>query len=378
MQRADLLAAGRHPLTYCTNVHPADDLAAAEIVYREQAAPTLRASLGEGRLCLGAWWPADVATELASDDAVLARHGDLCEELGVVPMSLNLFPMGRFHGTRVKEAVYEPDWSDDARLQFTLNAARAVARLLQRFGLDYGVMSTVPLGYRGASRDRVPTAGYAENLFRAATALEGIAQETGVRLVLALEPEPWCLLESIAETVTWLVDEAMATAARRGNEKAAREHLGICIDLCHAAVIGESPIDGLQLCLRSGVCVGKVQLSSALVARGPRGREQLLTYDEPVYLHQVWHRGGRRYLDLSEPALAELVLGEDDLLLSHFHVPLHWQGEGALTSTKHEVTTFLDTVLAGALPAGVPLEVETYTNPRIAEEVSFATQYLLA
>ena len=76
MQRDELLAGGRHPLTYCTNVHPADDLDAAERVDRDQAAPILRNALGDGTLYLGAWWPADVAHALASDADRLARHAE--------------------------------------------------------------------------------------------------------------------------------------------------------------------------------------------------------------------------------------------------------------------------------------------------------------
>lgn len=377
MNRSELLATGRHPLTYCTNVHPASDLASAEAVYREHAAPTLRRALGDGPLCLGAWWPADVASALASDETLLARHGDLCRELGLVPLSLNVFPMGRFHGAGVKEAVYAPDWSSPARLQYTLSAGQACAALLRGCGRERGVLSTLPLGFRGKARDQRPSEAHARNVFRLAVAFEALQKETGVHLVLALEPEPWCLLETIDEAVTWIGDEAMALAARWGNEAAVRRHVGVCIDLCHAAVVGESATLGCELCAKSGVRIGKVQLSSALVARGPRGLAKLLAHDEPVYLHQTWRRGGEPYLDLADERLRQCSPAADDVLVSHFHVPLHWEGDAELGSTKSEVTAFLDFVRQDRLPAGTPLEVETYTNPKIAEEVVFATDCLL-
>ncbi|MFQ5506928.1 MAG: hypothetical protein ACE5F1_19325, partial [Planctomycetota bacterium] len=220
---------------------------------------------------------------------------------------------------------------------------------------------------------------HATNLFHVAAALEQLEKESGVHLVLALEPEPWCLLESVQETLVWLGDEAMAVAAEAGNEAAARRHLGLCLDLCHASVVGEDPVELVELCERSGIRIGKVQLSQALVARGPGGLEQLLAYDEPVWLHQTFLEGGEHgpFLDLSDPALRELELGEDDVLRSHFHVPLSWKGEEPLGSSWPELYAFLDLVRAGGLPEGVPLEVETYTNPSIAEELEFAAGYLL-
>jgi len=376
--RIDALHAdGRHPLTYCTNVHPAGDLDEAEAVYRDKAAPALRNALGDGKLCLGAWWPSDVAFALASDQGRLDAHFALCEQLGVVPSSLNVFPMGRFHGDRVKQAVYEPTWASEERLSYSLAAATALASLLQRSGIGYGVMSSLPLGFRGAGRDQRPVEAHAVNVFRLALALEALEKKTGVHVVLALEPEPWCLLETLQETVTWLVDEVMAMAASGGNEAAARRHIGICIDLCHAAVVGEDAIAAVSLCERSGVRIGKVQVSAAIVARGPDGLARLLEYDEPVYLHQTFGRGDRGpFVDLSDPGLGDLELGTDEELVSHFHVPIHWAGQGALVSTKDQVVAFLDFVEGGGLPAGTPLEVETYTNPSIAEELEFAARYL--
>ncbi|MDP6424604.1 MAG: metabolite traffic protein EboE [Planctomycetota bacterium] len=379
VDRANLLATGRHPLTYCTNVHPADDLAAAEAVYRELAAPALRNALGEGPICLGAWWPADVARALAGDEARLRAHGDLLVELGLVPMSLNVFPLQRFHGDGVKASVYDPSWEDETRLEVTINAATAMAVLLERAGIDHGVLSTLPLGFRGADRTGRPTKAHARNVFCAALALERLRDERGVHLVLALEPEPWCVLETISETVTWIADEALAVAARNGNEAAVRRHVGVCIDLCHAAVVGEDPVVGVELCSSANVRVGKVQISAALVGRGPAGRDALVAFDEPVYLHQAFARDARvgPFVDLSEPALRDAELPDDCELVSHFHVPIHEARMGELTTTHPQVTAFLDAVANDVLPVGVPLEVETYTNPQIADEVAFAANYLL-
>ena len=386
MRLEDLRADGRHPVTYCSNVHPAQDLDEAERVLRRSVAPTLRGSLGSSQLCAGLWWPQDVVRDL-EESSRLRCHRDLLIELGLVPLSLNVFPIGRFHDARVKEAVYEPDWSSEERLAYTLAAGRCLAELLRDSAHDSAVLSTVPLGFRGLQREHRPSSEHLRNVFRLACAWEKLREETGVWLTLAIEPEPWCMLESIEEMLRWWVDEALPFAAAQGNEAALRRHVGLCLDLCHAAVVGEDPLEALDLCLRTGLRIGKVQLSAAPVAPDHEALASLIAWDEPVYLHQTWARARDSrdpserpgpWLDLSDPELAREASDSSGAVeyVSHFHVPLHWAGENGLRSTQNEVEAFLDAVRAGALPEGTVLEVETYTNPEIAEEVAWAVQRL--
>jgi sugar phosphate isomerase/epimerase len=383
MKRCDLLADGSSPLSYCTNVHPARGLAEAERVYRQISAPLLRRCLGEGDLLLAAWWSQDLVRSFVEDTASLHAHADLCEELGLRPFSLNLFPMGRFHGgdaqKAVKEAVYQPDWASEERLAYTIDAARSLATICARFSTPSGVMSTLPLGFRGRDRAASPTSAHSQNILRVAQVLAQIESETGVHLELALEPEPWCLLESVSETLCWLDDELAALAARHDSEPLARRHIGLCLDLCHAAVMGEDAVQAHQTIERRGWRVSKVQLSSCLRARGPEGLARLLAYDEPVYLHQCRLASpiAQHFLDLSDPTLAELSLAPEDLVYSHFHVPLLDAGSEPLTTTQDLLLPYLAFVRSGALRPGTPLEVETYTNPAIEEDLRFAVAELL-
>lgn len=375
-----LSSASELRLTYCTNVHPSDDLASMEAVLRSEVAPTLHEVLGgeHPRHLLGAWWPSDVVAAF-EDEARLDAHARVLDELGLVPASLNVFPAGRFHGAGVKESVYEPSWWSDERLAYTIAAARACATILARQGVERAVMSTLPLGFRGRARDRASDERAVANVFHCALALEELLERSGVEIVLAIEPEPWCVLESIDEALHWFVDEALPFAARHGNEAAMRRHVGLCLDLCHAAVVGEDPVEAVRLCARAGMRIGKIQLSSAVVARGSIARDRLLEgFEDPVYLHQTWDRSGRigPFVDLGDELRAAEV-DDETTLVSHFHVPLHWSGDDVLETTQSEVLRFLEACATdGFLDASVPLEVETYTNPRIEEELAYVVAQL--
>ncbi len=243
-------------------------------------------------------------------------------------------------------------------------------------------MSTVPLGFRGQGRDAAPSCDHVENIFRAALALDELHARSGVDIVLALEPEPWCLLETMAEAVAWFEDFALPFAASHGNEAAMRRHIGLCLDLCHAFVVGEDPVACLRDAQRCGLRVGKVQLSSALAARGSKGCDGLRRrFRDPVYLHQTFEANGRvgPFVDIEDQGFLGLNPLEADVFRCHYHVPLHWHGDADVDTSHDVVVQFLEAIEAepSLLPEGVPLEVETYTNPQIVEELAFVVERLL-
>src|SRR5205807_10412426 len=75
------------------------------------------------------------------------------------------------------------------------------------------------------------------------------------------------------------------------------EHLGVCFDCCHQAVLGEDLVASLRTLRGAGVPIGKIHLSSAI--EGPPAA--LRAFDEPRYLHQVVSADGAvRADDLSD------------------------------------------------------------------------------
>ena len=378
-------------LCYGTNVHPAEDLAGILAMLEGPATAVREAYAPGGTLGLGLWLPAKAARAVAASEAAAAEVRARLRDLGLRIDTVNAFPAGDFHGARVKERVYLPDWSDPARLDYTVDVGRALARLL-----DPGsacVASTVPGSWRGwrdgPAEGRVLAAG----LVAAARMLADIADASGVRVVLAPEPEPGCTLETPEEAAAFWRQDLPPALGREGPRLL--PHLGICVDLCHMAVAGADPAEALLWLRRAGVPVAKVQVSAALeVARpGSDGAavEALRRFDEPRWFHQARGRDRlgvwRRAADLPEVFARLDAWRELAPWRIHFHAPLHEASVAGVATTRDLVPPALRALLAAGEPVPV-LEVETYTwsavpgfsgSPadlaaNIAAELRFASQ----
>ncbi|HLU40579.1 MAG TPA: metabolite traffic protein EboE [Planctomycetota bacterium] len=366
-------------VTYCGNVHPGESLAEWLEGHVRAAAGVARASATAGPFPLGVWWPAPVARELAAGGEALACARAALGAHRLAVATANAFPYGGFHDAVVKTAVYRPDWADPRRATFTLDVARAACALAAPGAVV--PISTLPLGFGGGDQ-----AAMRRSLAEVAARLAALEAETGVCCVLALEPEPDCLVETAAQALT-LIQDVRRT---HGETAAVVRHLGVCLDLCHLAVVGEDALAALAALRAAGVPVPKVQVSSCLEARGPSGLERLLGWAEPRYLHQtsaVFADGGRaRVLDLDEVRARKAEFARAERVRTHFHVPVFWDEDGELGSTRREVERFL----AGLTPPWPLLEIETYTwgvlpglsgreedlIAGLAREIAFVRQHL--
>jgi sugar phosphate isomerase/epimerase len=311
------------------------------------------------------------AAELVEPPA-LDRFREQLESLGAYVFTINAFPYGPFHGTRVKEQVYEPDWRTPERRSFTAKAGRILCSLLPEGG--YGSISTVPGGFRPAVRDPASIEAITQHLLAAAADLVVLERATGRTVALALEPEPCCFLETTEEAARFFEEDLLTpdALARFGAltglglpeaEAALRRHLGICYDVCHGAVEYEDPIAALTSLKRAGIEVPKIQLSAAM--RVPVMTEDLLPklrrFDTGVYLHQVVVRDRElaRFVDLPqafEAFEAGRARGEWRI---HCHVPVFLENLGDLGSTQDILVSALRRMRAEAF--STHLEVETYT-----------------
>ena len=333
-------------LSYCSNVHPADDLDGVLRQLDRYAGP-VRETLDAPRLGLGLWLAAPAAASLADDPEALESLRSRLGAHSLEVVTFNGFPYKAFHAPVVKKAVYFPDWTDPARADYTLSLAGILAELLPE-GVDFGSISTVPLGWREGWKEA--SGGAARRaLERVAGGLAKLEARTGKTIRLALEPEPGC----VAETTEGVV------AALRDVDP---EWVGVCLDACHLAVQFEETGEALEMLRASGVPLVKAQLSSALRVERPNDpaqRERLARFVEPRFLHQTREQrtGGVSGVDDLPDALAGGLPGEGEWRV-HFHVPVHHPGD---ETTQGELLKSLDALLGGETPATTHLEVETYT-----------------
>lgn len=353
------LGGGLH-LAYCTNVHRgqtwAETLAALEThtdAVRRRVSPDQPYAIGL-RLAAAA------AAELARPETLDAFRRWLDARNSYV-FTINGFPYGSFHGMRVKEQAYAPDWSTPERLAYTTGLFDLLARLLPE-GVS-GSVSTVPLSFKGFPQSAERQKAYFDHLSACARHLEKLCEKTGRDLHLGLEPEPMCLLETTDETLAFFADWA---AADRDCDRW-RRYVGVNYDCCHLAVEFESAPVSLGRLHDAGLRLSKLHLSSALRVRpDAAARDALRAFIEPVYLHQVVAgKAGtgevfRRHLDLPD-ALADTTPAlPDEEWRIHFHVPLHASPGAPFADTRDHLAGALDWLRAHP-GACEHLEMETYT-----------------
>lgn len=337
------------PAPYCTNVHPAPTLDAA-LAALDEHATGVRAALAADVLPLGWWLPAPAVGEAINQTE---RIHEFLGERGLAVVTFNAFPHGNFHQPVVKQAVYDPTWADEERANYTRNVARLLAALLPE-GASASV-STVPIGWRAAAPDLAVAGAQLRTLADDLAALEA---ETGRRIHVDLEPEPGCVFDRAQHVVDFFDAHLLPGAA----EDRVRRHIGVCHDVCHAAVMFEPQADAIGTYRRAGISIGKVQVSSALkvvfdgTSDDAARRAALAAFAEDRYLHQTSVRretGAVMFHEDLPAALEEGACGEWRI---HFHVPINRAALGPLGSTQDDVAACL-AALGGERPM---CEVETY------------------
>ena len=108
-------------LAYCTNVHRGNtweetfrSLQTDVLSVRKKVCPENRYAIG---LRLGA-----NAAKTLNDPSELKKFKKWLDQNSCYVFTINGFPYGEFHRTRVKEQVYRPDWTSRERLDYTLFA----------------------------------------------------------------------------------------------------------------------------------------------------------------------------------------------------------------------------------------------------------------
>ncbi len=363
---------GRPHLSYCTNIHAGETWDEIEATLASHL-PAVKQQISPDRpMGIGLRLSGVAARELAQPGRVY-RFRHFLAEGGFYVFTVNAFPYGSFHGQRVKEQVYEPDWRTPERLRFTNQVADLLARIAPE-NVD-PTISTVPGAFKANVSTPADVTAIAEGFVRAAAHLHALRRDTGRTIVLAIEPEPACFLETTDEVIRFLKERIFAGdacqlfsnitgAALADAEQALRHHVGLCFDVCHSAVEFEETGEMLEAVRAAGIAVAKIQLSSALrVSAEASDFERLLgKFDDGIYLHQtVERRNGAltRHTDLPAAFAAARSGNAGGEWRVHCHVPVFVESFGDLGSTQQQLRDALR--LCRNREVSPHLEVETYT-----------------
>lgn len=356
-------------LTYCLNIHPGETLDGMMGAISEHTVKVRKAVCPDDRFGVGLRMGQGIVSELVSGR--LAELKAFLKDRSMYVFTVNGFPYGTFHGERVKENVYSPDWKDPARVEYTKNIIHILDELLDEG--EAGSISTVPVSYREWITDERMLEKAVYNLAECAWTAWDLGKKKGKTVVIALEPEPDCWLDK-ADTVIEFFKKKLLPLGRaylavskgldaKTAETVLRRHIGVCLDTCHCAVQFENPSDVIRNFQKEGIKIFKIQLSAAVRAELSKESGLRLTeFMDPVYLHQTRLQipGGPRLVfpDLSEDVVLDPVLYGSEVR-THFHVPLDFSSDGVIESTAFQLdTTFFDLLRGGA---SSHLEVETYT-----------------
>ena len=352
------------PLSYCTNVHAAQSIAEVLEGLDEY---TIRVQQQlQSPVAAGLWLARSVATELLAADGRLEQFAGQLVERDLKCYTLNTFPYGDFHGERVKETVYVPDWTDQRRREYTLDCAKILSELLPE-GTE-GSLSTVPLGFKELPHADDFIERCIDEIVGFANDLDELHSESGKMIRLAIEPEPICMLETTAETLEFF-QKLRSKAADCGALENVNRHVGVCYDVCHQSVEFEDVVDSIEALHQAEVRINKLHISCAIELQNPAdnvdGREALAKFVEPRYLHQTFGRlpsgETRRIVDLNAEFTANppTEFADCDTWRIHYHVPVNEESLGPLQTTRPDLRRAIEAVKN--LDYAPHLEVETYT-----------------
>ena len=347
-------------LAYCTNIHRGEDWAETfaslktyTLKVRDQISPEHPYAIGL-RL-------SDRASHELSDPATLSAFRKWLDQNHCYIFTINGFPFGRFHGARVKENVYRPDWTTHERLAYTNRLFNLLAQLVPR-GVE-GSVSTLPGSFKEFILHADQSKAIRDNLWQCVEHVARLSNESGRKLHLGLEPEPLGLFETSQETVQFF--ERLWEEHPR--DPHFREFIGVNYDTCHLAVEFEEPAEALQRLQDANIKVSKLHLSSALKVKPTEAAcAALEKFADDTYLHQVVSRNDQgqltRYKDLDLALASQAGVGKPSAeeWRIHFHIPLHSPKTELFDNTSDHLLGVLD--LLKANPALCShLEMETYT-----------------
>jgi hypothetical protein len=354
-------------LGYCTNIHPAESWSETLHALEKHVLVVRDKLVATGHQCRDKPYPiglrlsARAAAELLEGDQ-LDRFKDWLAANHCMVFTINGFPYGAFHGTAVKEKVFQPDWTTQERVIYTQNLFQIIAQIAPKS--SGGSISTLPGSHKTFHADE---SLIRKNLIEMAYFIEDLSQKHQIDLHLGLEPEPLGHFENTAETLAFF-ERLHCDAA---NPTLIQQRIGLNYDCCHFAIEFDDAKESLNaIALDAKIRLSKIHLSNALRLNpaDPSALEAIRKFNEPTYFHQVIARRAdgslERFKDL--PLFFEAVdsgnMQPSDFNEArvHFHIPLDAKPTSPLSSTHTHVEETLSWCVRNP-SACQHFEIETYT-----------------
>jgi hypothetical protein len=368
------LGGGLGHLTYSTLVHPGDDWREMRESVAAHVPAVKRVVSPDRPMGVSLRLSGASADALAGDPAERKAFADYLASQDLYVYTVNAFPYGPFKGREVMEQVYEPDWTSEERTRYTMDVADVLVDITEP-AVEPSIQ-TAPLAFRPKVTGQEYVESFTRNLLRVVAHLVDIERRTGRRIKLALEPEPFCFLETTEETVRYFEERVYSAAGSRQLASLTglpvseapglvRRHLGVVFDIGHQSVAFEDITASLELLVAAGIPIFKLQEAAALWVPEVTDEavRELERFTDTIYLSQTTERRDGeliRHLNLRDAIDAwRDSPGGTREWRTHFHVPVFLDEIGGFRTTRSGIEAALR--MHAATPLSDHLEIETYT-----------------
>src|SRR5580704_6644278 len=175
-----LLAKGHH-LAYCGNIHRGETWPEMFTALDQYTLAVKERVHQSGPFGIGLRL-SDTASRQLIDAPALAVFQKWLERNQCYVFTINGFPFGQFHGTRVKEQVYRPDWTSPERLAYTNLLFDLLVQLVPS-GVE-GSVSTLPGSFKEFITSPAQERQIRDNLWRCVEHIAEVSERTGLKLHL--------------------------------------------------------------------------------------------------------------------------------------------------------------------------------------------------
>ncbi len=301
--------------------------------------------------------------------------------------TINGFCYQTFHKKNIKHSIYYPNWNNIKRYNFTKLLIKTLNYLLTE---KYGTISTIPIFYKKTVKTKKVKYYSLQksiiNLMKIIVYLHNFKKKTN--LYICLEPEPDCLLENTNDIIFFYTQHLWkhGTEYLHKNFKIKKKnalllikyYIQICYDVCHFALLEESPHKTFITLNKKSIKIGKIQASLCININEPRSfylKKKFLENIKEItkktqFLHQTELKNLITKKKTKIKDLEDILKKNEDITKKnkydtkiqqykiHYHVPLYKK-----TYQKFKITNLplLQTIKNIHLTTTKVVEIETYT-----------------